>query len=44
LRDDDAIVGFLYLGTPAAAPAAVPAPDAGSVVTRWTGPVAGAEP
>lgn len=42
LRDDDAIVGFLYLGTPLAAPPAAPAPDAGSFVTRWTEPFAGA--
>ena len=39
LRADDAIVGFLYIGTPAAPPPAAPAPDAGSHVTHWTGPV-----
>ncbi len=40
LRDDDAIVGFLYLGTPAAAPVVMPTPDAAAFVTQWTGPIA----
>jgi nitroreductase len=38
LRADDAIVGFLYVGTPSAPPAAAPAPDVASHVVRWTGP------
>ncbi|HEX6138745.1 MAG TPA: nitroreductase [Casimicrobiaceae bacterium] len=40
LRADDAIVGFLYLGTPSAPAPAAPAPNAGAHVTYWTGPVA----
>jgi nitroreductase len=36
LSDDDAIVGFLYLGTPVSPLPAVPAPDIDSHVTRWT--------
>ena len=39
LRPEDAIVGFVYLGTPAAAPAPLPAADLASHVTHWTGPV-----
>ena len=38
LRPDDAIVGFLYLGTPAAAAAALSAPDVATHVTYWTAP------
>jgi nitroreductase len=43
LRAEDAIVGFLYLGTPSAtsAPLASPdaaSPDVASYVTHWTGP------
>jgi nitroreductase len=41
LRPSDAIVGFLYVGTPTA-PAAPPgASDVGSHVMRWNGPVDG---
>ncbi len=40
LRGDDAIAGFLYLGTPAVPAPAAPAVDVASHVTRWTGPVA----
>lgn len=39
LRPEDAIVGFLYLGTPSAASAPLPEPDVTTHVTRWTGPV-----
>lgn len=35
---EDAIVGFVYLGTPLAPAALVPAPNVASYVTRWTGP------
>ncbi len=38
LRAEDAIVGFLYLGTPAAAATPVNASDLASHVTHWTGP------
>ncbi|MEP6656297.1 MAG: nitroreductase family protein [Betaproteobacteria bacterium] len=40
LDAQDAIVGFLYLGTPSAAAAAVPPPDVATRVMRWTGPAA----
>jgi nitroreductase len=39
LRAEDAIVGFVYLGTPSAAPAPLAPADVASHVTRWTGPV-----
>ena len=39
LRADDAIVGFLYLGTPASAAAALPMPDVAAHVTYWTAPL-----
>ena len=39
LGAQDAIVGFLYLGTPSAA-AAAPPPDVAARVMRWTGPPA----
>ena len=39
LRAEDAIVGFVYLGTPAASAGPLPALNVGSHVTRWTGPV-----
>ena len=39
LRAEDAIVGFVYLGTPATEPAPLPAPDVAAHVTRWTAPV-----
>jgi nitroreductase len=39
LRPDDAIVGFLYLGTASGAAAAVPTPDVAAHVTYWTTPV-----
>ena len=38
LRDGDAIVGFIYLGTPTGA-GAVPEPDVGARVTHWTAPL-----
>jgi nitroreductase len=44
LRPEDAIVGFVYLGTPASASPALAAADVSSHVTRWTGPVHPAEP
>lgn len=37
LRADDAIVGFLYIGTPSGAPATVAVPEIASHVTRWSG-------
>ena len=39
LGAQDAIVGFLYLGTPSAT-AAAPPPDVATRVMRWTGPAA----
>ncbi|MDQ2915623.1 MAG: nitroreductase [Pseudomonadota bacterium] len=39
LRAEDAIVGFLYLGTPAGAPITATASDVASHVSHWTGPV-----
>jgi len=39
LAAEDAIVGFVYLGTPSAAPPPLPASDVTSRVTRWTGPL-----
>ena len=39
LRADDAIVGFLYLGTPPGAAAALPMPDVAAHVTYWTAPL-----
>ena len=39
LDAEDAIVGFIYLGTPSTAPAPLPAPDVASHVTHWNGPV-----
>jgi len=41
LRADDAIVGFLYLGTPSTALAPAPEPDVAAHVTHWQGPVEG---
>ena len=41
LRASDAIVGFLYVGTPSGAAAPVPASDVASHVIRWNGPVGG---
>jgi nitroreductase len=38
LAGEDAIVGFLYLGTPAVAPAPLPPADVASYVTHWSGP------
>jgi nitroreductase len=38
LASEDAIVGFVYLGTPNGA-AAVPAADVEAHVVHWTGPV-----
>lgn len=38
LREGDAIIGFLYLGTPSVAAGPI-APDHVSHVTRWIGPV-----
>jgi nitroreductase len=37
LEPGDAIVGFLYLGTPAAAPAALPPAELGDFVRAWPG-------
>ena len=39
LRAVDAIVGFLYLGTPSTATTPVASSDVASHVTHWTGPV-----
>jgi nitroreductase len=39
LRPEDAIVGFLYLGSPSAAPTSIGAPDVASHITYWTAPV-----
>lgn len=39
LRAVDAIVGFLYLGTPSAATAPAASSDGASHVSHWTGPV-----
>jgi nitroreductase len=39
LRADDAIVGFIYLGTPSGTPAALPTPDVAAHVTYWTAPL-----
>lgn len=38
LQREDAIVGFLYLGTPEAMPPAPPPTDPAAFVTEWTGP------
>ena len=38
LAGEDAIVGFLYLGTPAAVAPPLPPPDPAAYVTHWTGP------
>lgn len=38
LAGQDAIVGFLYLGTPAVAAASLPQADPAPYVTHWTGP------
>ena len=38
LRPEDAIVGFLYIGTPSAPPPPAPEADVASRVTRWTAP------
>ena len=38
LRPEDAIVGFLYVGTPSGAQAPTPEPDVASRVMRWTAP------
>jgi nitroreductase len=37
LTPSDAIVGFLYLGTPATMPAALPQPELSSFVRNWNG-------
>jgi nitroreductase len=39
LRAEDAIVGFVYLGTPSTPRPPLPAPDVASHVTRWTAPL-----
>lgn len=39
LRAEDAIVGFVYLGTPATAPAIVGSADLSTHVTHWRGPL-----
>jgi nitroreductase len=39
LRPDDAIVGFVYLGTPAGVGAPLPPADIASHVMHWTAPV-----
>ena len=39
LRTGDAIVGFLYLGTPPGAATALPSPDVAAHVTHWTAPL-----
>jgi nitroreductase len=39
LAAEDAIVGFVYLGTPSTATPALPATDLTSRVMHWTGPV-----
>jgi nitroreductase len=39
LRSDDAIVGFVYLGTPAGIAAPLPPAEIASHVTYWTAPV-----
>jgi nitroreductase len=45
LRPGDAIVGFLYLGTPSIPAAPIPPSDHRAHVARWTGPAhPGAEP
>jgi nitroreductase len=45
LRPGDAIVGFLYLGTPSVPAAPIPPSDHRAHVARWTGPAhPGAEP
>src|ERR1700722_5084612 len=36
-KPSDAIIGFMYLGTPAAAPAPASIPDAAGFVRDWTG-------
>jgi nitroreductase len=41
LRATDAIVGFLYVGTPTAPAAPVGVSDVGAHVLRWNGPVGG---
>jgi nitroreductase len=38
LAGEDAIVGFLYLGTPAVAAPLLPPADPAPYVTQWTGP------
>lgn len=43
LAPGDAIVGFIYLGTPAAA-VAPPAPDRGARVVHWTGSMGSGNP
>lgn len=37
LAPGDAIIGFLYLGTPATMPATLPAPDLSAFVRAWNG-------
>jgi nitroreductase len=37
LAPGDAIVGFIYIGTPAVMPASVPAPELSGFVRNWTG-------
>ncbi|HQT76421.1 MAG: hypothetical protein B7Z80_16780 [Rhodospirillales bacterium 20-64-7] len=37
LAPDDAIIGFLYIGTRAGGPSPLPRPDAGDFVTSWAG-------
>ncbi|HEY7788810.1 MAG TPA: nitroreductase [Casimicrobiaceae bacterium] len=39
LRAQDAIVGFLYIGTPSGVPMTVTASDVASHVTHWTAPI-----
>ena len=36
LKPSDQIVGIVYVGTPTGEPPAVPRPDAGSFVRRWS--------
>jgi nitroreductase len=38
LRESDAIVGFLYVGTPKQPPPAIVRPEPSSFVSEWLGP------
>jgi nitroreductase len=37
LQASDAIIGIIYIGTPAATPREMPRPELGDFVTRWAG-------